>query len=438
MAELNLRRLDASAAGFDAALAALLQRSQRTDPGVEREVREIIEAVRDDGDRALLAYTRRFDRLEVETAAALEVAPARLHAARAQLAPEVLKALEHAATRIRAYHEHQLEGQRSWEYTEPDGSCYGQRVTPLDRVGMYVPGGRAAYPSTVLMSAIPARIAGVGELVMTVPAPHGVLNETVLAAAALAEVDRVLTVGGAQAIAALAFGTATVPRVDKIIGPGNIYVTTAKRFVYGAVGIDMVAGPTEIVVVCDGSADPHCAALDLCAQAEHDELAQAILVCTDDAVLDAVEAELRELAPRLERRAVVEAALSGQGALIRVDSLEQAATVVNRIAPEHLQLMMAETGALLREVRHAGAVFANRYSAEVFGDYCAGPSHVLPTAGSARFSSPLGVYDFQKRTSIVRCSRQGAAALARSAEVLARAEGLQAHARAAGYRSGPR
>jgi len=395
-------------------------------------VTEILEAVRRRGDEALLACTRRFDRLEVAHARELELPRERLEAALAGLDRELRRALELSAERIRAFHEREVA--RSWSYTEPDGTELGQRVTPLDRAGLYVPGGQAAYPSSVLMNAIPAKVAGVGEVVMVVPAPGGELNELVLAAAAVAGVDRVFTIGGAQAVAALAYGTETVPAVDKIVGPGNIYVATAKRMVFGVVGIDMIAGPSEVLVVADGSADPAWVAVDLFAQAEHDERAQALLLCPEAGYLDLVQREMERLLPEMERREVIRRSLEGRGALIRVRDLEEAAEVANRIAPEHLELSLRDPDPVLARIRHAGAIFVGHHSAEALGDYCAGPNHVLPTSRTARFSSPLGVYDFQKRSSILRCSPQGASALGRTAALLARGEGLTAHARSAELR----
>ena len=340
-----------------------------------------------------------------------------------------------AAERVRVYHEHQR--QESWRYTEADGTVLGQKVTPLDRVGLYVPGGKASYPSSVLMNAIPAKVAGVPEVVMVVPTPRGEINELVLAAACLAGVDRVFSIGGAQAVAALAYGTQTVPRVDKIVGPGNIYVATAKRAVFGQVGIDMIAGPSEILVVCDGQTDPDWIAMDLFSQAEHDEDAQSILLSPDAAFLDAVEASLNRLLATLERSDMVRISLENRGALIKVDSLEQACELSNRIAPEHLELSVEDPEALLPSIRHAGAIFMGRHTPEALGDYCAGPNHVLPTSGTARFSSPLGVYDFQKRSSVIYCSPEGASELGKVASVLARGESLTAHARSAEYRIKP-
>jgi histidinol dehydrogenase len=345
------------------------------------------------------------------------------------LPAEQTSALREAAERIRRFHERQLAA--SWEYTEADGTLLGQKVTPLERVGLYVPGGRAAYPSTVLMNAVPARVAGVGQLIMASPTPPGEGNALVLAAAHLAGVDRVFAIGGAQAIAALAYGTATVPRVDKIVGPGNAYVAAAKRQVFGAVGIDLIAGPSEILVICDGKTDPDWIALDLFSQAEHDAVAQAILLSPDPAFLDAVEAAVTRLLPQMPRRAVIEASLAARGALIRTRDLDEACEVANRIAPEHLELSVEGARALLPKLRNSGAIFLGRWSSEAIGDYCAGPNHVLPTSGTARFSSPLGVYDFQKRTSLIGVSQEGAQRLGRIAATLAEGEGLQAHARSA-------
>jgi histidinol dehydrogenase len=395
-------------------------------------VRGIIAQVRERGDDALLDYTRRFDRVDAESAAALEIPSERLHQTLSGL-PEVQRqALELAARRLRDYAEHQKLG--SWRFIEPDGTVLGQQVTPLDSAGLYVPGGKAAYPSSVLMNAIPAKVAGVGMLVMVVPTPDGQVNELVLAAAAVAGVDRVFAIGGAQAVAALAYGTATVPRVDKIVGPGNLYVATAKRLVFGVVGIDMIAGPSEILVVCDGKTDPDWIAMDLFSQAEHDEQAQPILITPDGAFLGRVRASIAKLLPVMERRDIIDASLRRRAALIQVRDLEEAAEISNFIAPEHLELSVADPEALLPLIRHAGAIFMGRYTAEALGDYCAGPNHVLPTGRTARFSSPLGVYDFQKRSSLIHCSPAGAATLGVTAAVLARGEGLTAHARSAELR----
>ncbi|WP_425454804.1 histidinol dehydrogenase [Inmirania thermothiophila] len=429
-----IRRLDSAAADFWRQLDALLAWESVADETVQAAVAEILAAVRARGDAALLEYTRRFDGVEAASVAELEIPQARLQAALEAVSPELREALESAAARIRAYAERQRLA--SWRYEEADGTVLGQRVTPLDRVGLYVPGGKAAYPSSVLMNAVPARVAGVGELVMVSPTPRGEVNELVLAAAAVAGVDRCFAVGGAQAVAALAYGTETIPAVDKIVGPGNIYVAAAKRAVFGTVGIDMVAGPSEILVICDGATDPEWVAMDLFSQAEHDEDAQAILVSPDRAFLDAVAEAVGRLLPAQPRRAIIERSLGARGALIAVRDLEEAAAVANRIAPEHLELSVADPEPLLARIRHAGAVFLGRYTAEAVGDYCAGPNHVLPTSRTARFSSPLGVYDFQKRTSIIGCSPEGAARLGRTAAVLARGEGLEAHARSAELRGG--
>lgn len=431
-----VRLLDTGDAGFRGAFAQLLDRAQGPDPEIESAVREIIAQVRTRGDAALLEYTARFDRLSATEARMLEIPGNRLDAALRAIAPAARNALEIAAARIRAYHERQhLE---SWSFTEPDGTLLGQQVTPLDHVGLYVPGGKAAYPSSVLMNAIPAKIAGVPQLVMVVPAPNGELNELVLAAAAVAGVDRVFTIGGAQAIAALAFGTHTIPRVDKIVGPGNIYVATAKRMVFGQVAIDMIAGPSEIVVLTDGKSDPAWIAMDLFSQAEHDEDAQAILVTPDKAFVQAVAQQIETLLPTMDRAEIIRASLASRGALISARSLDEAIDLVNEIAPEHLELSLTDPATVVPRVRHAGAIFMGRHTAEALGDYCAGPNHVLPTSGTARFSSPLGVYDFQKRTSLIMCSPDGANRLGQTASVLARGEGLTAHARSAEYRIRPK
>lgn len=428
----RLRRLSTAQADFDARLAELLAFESAQDPRVDAAAAEILAEVRRRGDAAVLEYTRRFDGLDARSMAELELPAERLRQALARLPAAQRDALDQAAARIRAYHEKQK--QASWSYTDEEGVLLGQQVTPLDRVGLYVPGGKAAYPSSVLMNAIPAAVAGVPELIMTVPAPRGELSELVLAAAALAGVNRVFTIGGAQAVAALAYGTGTVPQVDKIVGPGNAYVAAAKRRVFGVVGIDMVAGPSEILVICDGSTAPDWIAMDLFSQAEHDELAQAILVSPDAAFLEAVAASIESLLPRMERREVIRAALEGRGALVAVGDLEEACAVANRIAPEHLELSVEDPDRWLPKIRHAGAVFLGRYTSEALGDYCAGPNHVLPTSRTARFSSPLGVYDFQKRSSVIRVSAVAAARLGRVAATLARGEGLEAHARSAELR----
>ncbi|MBI1732228.1 MAG: histidinol dehydrogenase [Gammaproteobacteria bacterium] len=427
-----MRELDWREPDFDARLGQLLAGCDELDAELTLAVQSILREVRMRGDAALVEYTNKFDQRNV-TAADLEVPRPRLKEAAASLAQDLRAALEQAAARIRDFHLRQNAG--SWAYDDGTGVRLGQRVTALDRIGVYVPGGRAAYPSSVLMNAVPARVAGVGEIIMTAPAPRGELHPAVLAAAHIAGVDRVFSVGGAQAIAAMAWGTATIPAVDKIVGPGNRYVTAAKRLVFGSVGIDMVAGPSEVVVVYDGSSDPAWVAMDLFAQAEHDEDARAILICTGTEHAARVRAEMERLLPDLERRDIIRAALERNGASIIVADRLAAAAAVNRIAPEHLELAVAEPEQLLGLVRHAGAVFLGCHAAEVLGDYCAGPNHVLPTARSARFSSALGVQDFQKRTSVTQCTAAAAAQLGRIASVLARAEGLTAHARAAEYRA---
>ena len=427
-----LRRLDATDPDFARDLDHLLSWESVSDESVNRRVLDIIADVRTRGDAALVDYTERFDGLKVASMADLILPRARLELALSRITPAQREALEQAAERVRLYHEKQK--QDSWTYTEADGTVLGQKVTPLDRAGLYVPGGKASYPSSVLMNAIPAKVAGVAEVVMVVPTPRGELNELVLAAACLAGVYRVFTIGGAQAIAALAYGTESVPPVDKIVGPGNIYVATAKRHVFGKVGIDMIAGPSEILVVCDGQTDPDWIAMDLFSQAEHDEDAQSILLSPDAAFLDAVAASIAKLLPTMERAEIIGKSLSARGALIKVADMTQAIEVANRIAPEHLELSVADPAQYLPQIRHAGAIFMGRYTAEALGDYCAGPNHVLPTSGTARFSSPLGVYDFQKRSSIIHCSADGASELGKIASVLARGESLTAHARSAEYR----
>ncbi len=427
-----IRRLNAADADFARHLDHLLSWESVSDDGVNERVLEIIKAVRERGDAAVVELTQRFDALEVASMADLILPRARLEQALERITPAQREALEIAAERVRSYHERQK--QDSWTYAEADGTVLGQKVTPLDRAGLYVPGGKASYPSSVLMNAIPAKVAGVPEVVMVVPTPRGEVNELVLAAACIAGVDRVFTIGGAQAVAALAYGTESVPPVDKIVGPGNIYVATAKRHVFGKVGIDMIAGPSEILVVCDGQTDPDWIAMDLFSQAEHDEDAQSILVSPDAAFLDRVAESIARLLPTLERADIARTSLEGRGALIQVADMQQAIEVANRIAPEHLELSVAEPEQWLPQIRHAGAIFMGRYTAEALGDYCAGPNHVLPTSGTARFSSPLGVYDFQKRSSIINCSAEGASMLGKVASVLARGESLTAHARSAEYR----
>lgn len=432
MSTLNLRQLKTGDPGFDREFARLLDRAQTVDPKIEATVKEIVADVRARGDAALLEYTRRFDRRDAALVAELEIARPSLREASRALTKEQYEALANAAERIRAYHERQRA--ESWSYTEPDGTLLGQQVTPIERVGLYVPGGKAAYPSSVLMNAIPAKVADVPELIMVVPAPEGELNPLVLGAAYLGGVDRVFTIGGAQAVAALAYGTDSIPKVDKIVGPGNIYVATAKRLVFGAVDIDMIAGPSEIVVLCDGRTDPEWIAMDLFSQAEHDEDAQAILISLDEVFTAKVRAAINNLLPGLERRDIIRASLESRGALITALNLDEALELVNRLAPEHLELSVENPEIVAGRVRHAGAIFLGRYTAEAVGDYCAGPNHVLPTSGTARFSSPLGVYDFQKRTSLIKCSADGASRLGRTASVLSRGEGLTAHARSAEYR----
>ena len=428
----EIARLNSLDPAFDTDLERLLDWEQAADPGVETVVREVIAEVRARGDDAVMEYTARFDRWSVAAAGKLEISPDACYQAVASLEDGQRAALQLAAARIRDYAGHQkLE---SWSYTEADGTLLGQQVTPLDRVGLYVPGGKAAYPSSVLMNAIPAKVAGVPELVMVVPTPDGEVNGMVLAAAAIAGVDRVFAIGGAQAVAALAYGTATIPAVDKIVGPGNAYVATAKRMVFGKVGIDMIAGPSEILVICDGQTDPDWIAVDLFSQAEHDEDAQSILVSPDGDFLERVADSIRRLLPEMPRADIIRASLQGQGALIQVRDMDEAIEVANRTAPEHLELSVAEPLAVAARIRHAGAIFMGRYTAEVLGDYCAGPNHVLPTSRTARFSSPLGVYDFQKRSSLIWCSAEGASTLGKTAALLAHGEGLTAHARSAEVR----
>ncbi len=429
---MQIRRLQSSSSDFSRELDKLLAWETSAHETVEQAVKQILEEVRRRGDAALVEYTNRFDQRQVASMAELVLERAQLDAALARIPVVQRDALEQAAHRIREYHQHQR--QESWRYTAVDGTVLGQQITPMDRVGMYVPGGKASYPSSVLMNVIPARVAGVPEIVMVSPTPRGEVNDLVLAAAAIASVDRVLTIGGAQAVAALAYGTKTVPKVDKIVGPGNIYVATAKRAVFGVVAIDMIAGPSEILVICDGKTDPDWVAMDLFSQAEHDEDAQAILISPDRQFLDAVEASIARLLPTLERNAIAAVSLAKRGALIEVGSLAEAVEWSNRIAPEHLELSVADPEALLPQVRHAGAIFMGRHTSEALGDYCAGPNHVLPTSGTARFSSPLGVYDFQKRSSLIHCPPAAASNLGRIASVLARGESLEAHARSAEYR----
>jgi len=427
-----IKRLTSENADFQPQLEKLLAWESVSDAAVAKAVEGILADVRRRGDAAVVEYTNRFDRMQARGVPELEIPAGRLHEALQRIPNAMRQALETAVQRLQSYHQHQK--QETWTYTEADGTLLGQQVTPLDRVGLYVPGGKAAYPSSVLMNAIPAKVAGVREIVMVVPTPGGELNELVLAAAALANVDRVFSVGGAQAVAALAYGTETVPQVDKIVGPGNIYVATAKRMVFGEVGIDMVAGPSEILIICDGRTPPDWIAMDLFSQAEHDEDAQSILLCPDAGYLDQVQASIARLLPQMERAAIIAASLSARGALIQVRDLAEAAEIANFISPEHLELSVADPQALVKRIRNAGAIFMGRHTAEAVGDYCAGPNHVLPTSRTARFSSPLGVYDFQKRSSLIMCSPQGARTLGATASLLARGEGLTAHARSAEYR----
>ena len=428
----SIQRLKFRDTTFRAELDRALAWDSISDQAVQESVHKILADVRGRGDAAVVEWTNKLDGLQAKSIQALEISRDELQQSLENLPVEQSAALQKAAARIRRYHEKQK--QDSWEYTDPDGSVYGQKVTPIDRVGMYVPGGKATYPSTVLMDAIPARVAGVGEIIATLPTPGGVKNPLVLAALALAEVDRVFTVGGAQAVGALAYGTETIPGVDKIVGPGNIYVATAKKEVFGQVGIDMVAGPSEILVICDGLTNPDWIAMDLFSQAEHDENAQSILVSTDTGFIEEVHKSIEKLLPTMPRAEIIVASLESRGLMIEVDDLKQAAEVCNLIAPEHVELSVANPRALMEDIRHAGAIFLGRYTSESLGDYCAGPSHVLPTSGTARFSSALGVYDFQKRSSIISCSEAAAKELAETASILANAEGLIAHARAAEIR----
>jgi histidinol dehydrogenase len=428
----DITRLATTDRDFAERLDALLAWESVSNKQVQQTVDSIIEDIRARGDAALVDYTTRFDGWQPSDAASLEIPSARLQQAVDAIPPEQREALEAASARIRAYAQHQR--MQDWEFREADGTLLGQKVTPLDRVGLYVPGGKAAYPSSVLMNAIPAKVAGVAELIMVVPTPNGALNELVLAAAGIAGVDRAFAVGGAQAVAALAYGTDTVPACDKIVGPGNIYVATAKRAVFGQVGIDMVAGPSEILILCDGETDPDWIAMDLFSQAEHDEDAQSVLIAWDAAFLDRVAASIDALLPDMERQPIIATALKERGALILARDQDDAIAIANHIAPEHLELSVAQPEALAKKIRHAGAIFMGRHTAEALGDYCAGPNHVLPTSRTARFSSPLGVYDFQKRSSLIMVSAQGADTLGRTASTLARGEGLEAHARSAEYR----
>jgi len=429
---MKVRRISSTQPDFDANLKALLAFETAQDDGIDAVVANILKDVKIRGDAAVLEYTIRFDKTNASSIAALEISKTELQEALNGLDKVKREALQAAAERVRSYHEKQL--MQSWSYTESDGTMLGQQVTALDRVGLYVPGGKAAYPLSVLMNAIPAKVAGVQELIMVVPTPNGEKNALVLAAAAVCDVDRVFCIGGAQAVGALAYGTQTIPQVDKIVGPGNAYVAAAKRRVFGVVGIDMVAGPSEILVICDGETNPDWIAMDLFSQAEHDELAQAILLSPDAAFLDKVETSMRKLVQEMPRKDIINTSITDRGALIEVKNLDEAVQICNYIAPEHLELSVADPVTLSKKIKHAGAIFMGRDTCEALGDYCAGPNHVLPTSRTARFSSPLGVYDFQKRSSLIMVSPQGAQALGRVASTLAHGEGLQAHAKSAEYR----
>lgn len=429
---MKIRRFSTQDSDFDAKLKQLLAFETAQDDSIDVVVANILKDVKARGDAAVLEYTNRFDKTSANHLSELEIDKSELIAALDGLPAEQRAALQTAADRVRNYHEKQLMA--SWSYTEADGTLLGQQVTSLDRVGLYVPGGKAAYPSSVLMNAIPAKVAGVQELIMVVPTPNGEKNQLVLAAAAICEVDRVFCIGGAQAVGALAYGTETVPQVDKVVGPGNAYVAAAKRRVFGVVGIDMVAGPSEILVICDGKTDPDWIAMDLFSQAEHDELAQSILLSPDAAFLDKVSASIEKLVQEMPRKDIITTSLTDRGALIQVRDLDEAATISNYIAPEHLELSVEEPLAFSKKIKHAGAIFMGRDTCEALGDYCAGPNHVLPTSRTARFSSPLGVYDFQKRSSLIMVSSEGAQVLGKVAATLAYGEGLQAHARSAEYR----
>ena len=428
----QVKRLDSQSADFQASLRALLAFETAQDPKVDAAVHTILAEVKTRGDAAVLEYTQRFDKSSASAIQQLELPQSQLQAAYEALPEREKTALTQAAERVRSYHQRQK--QESWQYTDADGTLLGQKITPLDRVGIYVPGGKAAYPSSVLMNAMPAQVAGVGEIIMVSPARGGEEQQLVLAAAWLAGVHRVFTIGGAQAVAALAYGTATIPQVDKIVGPGNAYVAAAKRAVFGVVGIDMVAGPSEILVICDGSTNPDWIAMDLFSQAEHDEIAQSILLCPDQAFIDRVQASIDKLLPHMPRRDIIAASLGNRGALIKVADMAEACAIANYIAPEHLELSVSDPQTWLPQLKHAGAIFMGRFTSESLGDYCAGPNHVLPTSRTARFASPLGVYDFQKRSSLIQVSAQGAINLGKIASTLAHGEGLQAHARAAEMR----
>ncbi len=432
MTAIKITRFDKSKKDFDTQLKNQLSWDETNDLEVQKKVLDIIAKVRKNGDKAVLNFTNQFDNTHFNKASEIELSPASLKQAWESLSAEKADALQSAANRIRVYAEEQK--MQSWQYIEDDGTVLGQKITALDKVGVYVPGGKAAYPSSVLMNTIPAKVAGVNDIIMVVPTPRGETNQLVLAAAYIAGVNRVFTIGGAQAVAALAYGTKTIPAVDKIVGPGNIYVATAKKMVFGKVGIDMIAGPSEILIICDGKTNPDWIAMDLFSQAEHDEQAQAILISNDSNFLNQVEVSINRLLPEMERKVIIETSLTSRGALIKVDTLEQAAEVANTIAPEHLELSVEDPETLNQHIRHAGAIFMGRYTAEALGDYCAGPNHVLPTSSTARYSSPLGVYDFQKRSSIINCSESAAGKLGKIASILARGESLTAHARSAEYR----
>lgn len=429
---LTIREFSSDSERFREELDALLAWDSVSDAGVQKAVVDIVEKVRLKGDDAVVEFTNRFDRRDVVSAAELEIPREELALAKARVSADVVESLEAAAQRVHQYHERQK--QPSWQYQEESGTVLGQKVTPLDRVGVYVPGGKAAYPSSVLMNVMPAKVAGVAEIIMVVPTPDGFVNDIVLAAAYIAGVDRVFTIGGAQAVAALAYGTETIPKVDKIVGPGNIYVATAKKMVFGVVGIDMIAGPSEILVVCDGKTDPDWIAMDLFSQAEHDEDAQSILISPDLAFIKQVKASMERLVDTQSRKDIIKASLEGRGAFIHVKDMDEAMEIANLVAAEHLELSMDEPEKWAQKIRHAGAIFMGRHTPEALGDYCAGPNHVLPTSGTARFSSPLGVYDFQKRSSLIYCSPEGASELAKIASPLARGESLEAHAMSAEYR----
>ncbi len=429
---LDINRLDTGSSNFWPQLKELLAWDNVSDDSVQSTVKQILTDVRRNGDQAVIEYTNKFDRMSAEDMSVLTISRERLQQALDGLPDDQRLALEESGERVRRYHDKQK--MESWTYTEDDGTLLGQQVTPLDRVGLYVPGGQAAYPSSVLMNAIPAKVAGVKELIMVVPNPDGQVNELVFAAAAITGVDKVFAIGGAQAVAALAYGTESIPQVDKIVGPGNIYVATAKGMVFGTVGIDMIAGPSEILVICDGKTDPDWIAMDLFSQAEHDEDAQPILISDNADFLDKVQASIERLLTEMEREAIIRVSLNERAALIQVKDIDEAIDVCNYIAPEHLELSVDDPQALLPKIRHAGAIFMGRYTAEALGDYCAGPNHVLPTSRTARFSSALGVYDFQKRSSLIMCSEDGASELGKIASVMARGEGLTAHARSAEYR----